>query len=146
MKFRDREGWGPLHDLTLLYLALCHGTDAVLHPNEVAEGKAHLGRWAPDWPPDVVSRVFEEGLMLYVGQNRDEMLRLSAEALRQTLPAHLRVRILNELADLAHADGVVIPAEVAFIQQLAGYWRVTGNEDTPAAADAVPPSTSLNAP
>jgi hypothetical protein len=32
--------------------------------------------------------------------------------------------VLNDLADLACADGAVVPGEVSFIQQLARFWEV----------------------
>lgn len=115
-------GWSTLHDLTLLFLSLTHGTDADLSPEEVSSTQKRLKRWFPDASDDALSRAGDEVMLVYLGEGREGMVQMSAESIRQNVTADQRVALLNDLADLAHADGAIAPGEVEFIRQLAAYW------------------------
>lgn len=120
--------WTSLHDVALLFLSLLHGADAHLDAREVAAQQQRLRRWFPRVPPDKVEQAMHEVMLVYVGTGRDQMVQTSAEALRQALSPEQRIGILNDLADLASADGEVAPGEVAFIQQLAAYWKLSASD------------------
>jgi len=134
MRFKKVDGWMELHEMALLYVALAHGTDHELADAEIRTGIALLRTWAPKYPQNIAEKTFQEVLLSYIGQERDQLIQLAAEGLRQSLPAAAQVGILNDLTDLAHADGKLLPLEVSFIQQLAGYWDLSarlGAELTP---------------
>ena len=120
----ERPAWSPMHDLTLIYLALAHGTDADMDPSETEAIQRKLQEWFPDVSPSVVQKATEEVLLVYVGSSRDTMVELSAASLRDVLVKDERIGVLNDLADLASADGAIVPNEVLFIQKLAQYWDV----------------------
>lgn len=122
MRFKKVDGWMELHEMALLYVALAHGTDHELAPEEVRTGIELLRKWAPKYPAGIAEKTFHEVLLSYLSQERDQLLALAAEGLRQTLSAAARVQILNDLADLAYADGQLLPLEATFIQQLSRYW------------------------
>ncbi len=128
MKSDKTAKWSALHDLALLFLSLIHGADAALDPREVAEQRERLKRWFPETEPQQIQTAMDEAMLVYVGSGRDQMVQTSVESLRQTLTSKQRVGILNDLADLASADGVLAPGEVAFIQQLATYWGYEGDD------------------
>ena len=119
-----------MHDLALLFLSLLHGADADLDANEVKAQRQRLKRWFPAARPEQIQHTLDDVMLVYLGSGRDQMVQTAAEALRQTLTPEQRLGILNDLADLASADGEVVPGEVAFIQQLAAYWHlVRADED-----------------
>ena len=113
-----------MHDLTLIYLALAHGTDADMDPSEAEEIQRKLKVWFPDVNPSVVQKTTEEVMLVYMGGSREAMVELSAASLREVLVKDERIGVLNDLADLASADGIIVPNEVFFIQKLAQYWDV----------------------
>lgn len=125
MRFKKVDGWMELHEMALLYIALAHGTDHALVPEEVKTGIDLLRKWAPKYPVNLAEKTFSDVMLSYIGQERDQLIQLAAEGLRQTLSPEAQVLILNDLTDLAYADGKLIPLEVSFIQQLAGYWNLT---------------------
>lgn len=120
----ERPAWSPMHDLTLLYLALAHGTDADMDPAESEEIQLKLKVWFPDVSPSVIQKATDEVMLVYMGSSRDAMVELSAASLREVLVKDERIGVLNDLADLASADGTIVPNEVLFIQKLAQYWDV----------------------
>lgn len=125
MKFdSDHGSWTTAHDVALVFLSLAHGTDADLAQGEMETAEARLQRWFPQLSADDLTRVTEDVMRVYLGLDRAAMVQTSAEAVRQALTPDERIGILNDLAELAHADGVIHPAEVAFIQQFARYLGV----------------------
>jgi len=142
MRFKKVDGWMELHEMALLYIALAHGTDHELAPEEIEAGLRLLGKWAPQYPPGIAEKTFNDVLLAYIAPERDLLIALAAEGLRQTLPPSAQVDILNDLTDLAYADGKLLPLEVSFIQQLAGYWNLTdrlrGDEDAAKPARQTP--------
>lgn len=123
MKFDASGAWTTVHDFALVFLSLTHGTDADLTPEERRTALAHLERWFPDHAADL-GGIADDAMRLYMGTNRAAMVQTSVEALRQALSPEERIGLLNDLAELAHADGQIIPGEVAFIQQFARYLGV----------------------
>jgi uncharacterized tellurite resistance protein B-like protein len=124
MKFDlDSAAWTTAHDFVLVFLSLTHGTDADLTAEERRTTLDHLRKWFPERSGDL-GGITEDAMRLYMGPNRNAMVQTSVESLRQALTPEERIGLLNDLAELAHADGQVIPGEVAFIQQFARYLGV----------------------
>lgn len=123
-KAADSLSWTPVHDLALIYLALTHGADAEIDPNEMSVMAEKLRQWASDENPDQLSDVLEEVMLVYVGESRAQMLDTSVASVRESIPKKERVAILNDLADIASADGMIVPGEVGFIQHLAHQWEL----------------------
>ena len=117
-------GWTIAHDVALVYLALSHGADADLAPVEATASRRHLRMWFPAISDDDLDCLAEETMRVYMGEDRSAMVETSAEAVRQGLRDGEHLGLLNDLADLAHADGVLHPGEVAFIQRFAEYLGV----------------------
>ncbi|MBE2187404.1 MAG: TerB family tellurite resistance protein [Rhodothermales bacterium] len=142
MRFKKVEGWMELHEMALLFIALAHGTDHELAPAEIETGTRLLGKWAPESPESVVKKTLCDVMLAYIAPERDQLIALAAESLRQTLSPNERLGILNDLTDLAYADGKLLPLEVSFIQQLASYWGLTtrarGQEDAAKPARQTP--------
>ncbi len=121
-------GWSSLHDLALIYLALMHGADASIDPAETSLMSKKLRAWAPKPAADSVGSIIRQVMLVYVGESGRQMLDASVASLRETLPKGQRVAVLNDLADIATADGMLATGEVNFIQQLAHIWEVESDD------------------
>lgn len=128
----DHSDWTPLHDLALIYLALMHGADAEIDPAETHVTAAKLLNWHPGEDESQVEQVMKDVMLVYVGGSSQQMLDTSVISLRETMPKGQRIAVLNDLAEIASADGMVVHGEISFIQQLAHHW---GIEDADIQAD-----------
>ena len=113
-----------LHDLALLYLGLAKGADEELDPSETKEMALKLRRWQPQRDPALIDHVIREAMMTYLNDPTDERLQEAAENLTDAFSDNLRQSILQDLADIARADGRVISGETSYIQNLAETWDV----------------------
>lgn len=118
----ERSDWGPLHDLALIYLALAHGTDLEIDGSEQEKMVEQLKAWNADATSAQPERILDEVMLTYMSDHSREMVEASMVALKESMGRNERVAILNDLADLASADGMLVPGEIAFIQQLAAFW------------------------
>lgn len=113
-----------MHDLALIYLALTHGADAELDSAEVDAMSSKLQAWGHDVDRDRVRKVMHEVMLAYMAESGDQMLETAIASVGETLNKPRRIAVLNDLADIASADGMVVMGEVNFIQQLAREWDV----------------------
>lgn len=116
--------WSPLHDLALIYLALAHGTDLEIADSEQEKMVERLGAWHTGPAPAQTEKILDEVMLTYMGGHSREMVEASMVSLKESMDWEQRVAILNDLADLASADGTLVPGEIAFIQQLAAFWEM----------------------
>lgn len=118
--------WTPLHDLALIYLALTHGADAELDPSEMEAMSVKLSDWQPGAQLSLIRRVMNDVLLIYMSPQRNEMLETAIVSVYESMPKPTRVAVLNDLADIASADGIIVGGEISFIQDLARRWDVEG--------------------
>jgi uncharacterized tellurite resistance protein B-like protein len=97
-----------------------HGTDADIDPNEM-DMVRKLIRDRSD-SSDSASAVLDDVLLMYVGRTGADMLATSIASLEQTLTQDERIQILQDLANIASADGVLYPNEIHFIVNVARQW------------------------
>lgn len=116
--------WTVAHDLALIYLALTHGADDDLDASEVDAMSQKLRGWNAYFKTDGVKKIMEDVMLVYVGTSGDQMLEASIASVADEMSKPSRIAILNDLADIATADGAVAMGEVDFIQQLARDWGV----------------------
>ncbi|HEX7069567.1 MAG TPA: TerB family tellurite resistance protein [Rhodothermales bacterium] len=124
MDVTEGHDWTPLHDLALLYLALVHGGDAQIAPAEMEVMATKLKDWYPGVKGQDIARATEDVLLVYVSESGHQMLEACVASLNEHLHKGQRIAILNDLAEIASADGMLAPGEVNFIQQLAMHWGV----------------------
>lgn len=116
--------WTVTHDLALIYLALTHGADAELDAAEVDAMSRKLQEWHQNMGIDRIKSVMREVMLVYVGSSGEQMLEAAIASVADEMPKSMRIAILNDLADIASADGAIVMGEVDFIQQLARDWNV----------------------
>lgn len=119
-----------LHDLALLYLGLAHGTDEDLDPAETLEIAAKLRRWQPDKDPALIDHVIRDATLTYLNGAETNRLHAAVDSLGSRLSAPLKLAILRDLADIARADGTVVPEEKAFIREIESSWNVSLRQAT----------------
>ncbi len=116
--------WSVLHDVALLYLALAHGTDLEIDPSEQVTMVEKLKAWYPEAGLWRIRQVLQEVMLTYLGEHSRQMVDAAIASIKASMSKKERIGVLNDLAELATADGVIVPGEVSFIQQVARYWEV----------------------
>lgn len=116
--------WTVAHDLALIYLALTHGADEELDASEIDAMSRKLAEWHEDFSVDGIKKIMSEVMLVYVGSSGEQMLETSIASVADSMSKPTRIAILNDLADIATADGTIVMGEVDFIQQLARDWGV----------------------
>jgi hypothetical protein len=119
--------WSPLHDLALIYLALTHGADSDLDPTEMEAMSIKLQDWEPGMGLKRIKTVMNEVLLVYMSPHRDDMIDTAVVSVYESMPKPTRIAVLNDLADIASADGIIVGGEISFIQDLARRWDVEGD-------------------
>lgn len=127
--------WSILHDLAFLYLVLAHSTDDELTVTEVQVILSKLQEWQPELSREQVQTVLDEAVDRYATGPDHEALRASVRALGELLPEEQRMAALNDLVQIANADGIFLDNEEDMINELMDAWEVAafssrGNEGT----------------
>ncbi len=124
MSTESRESWTPTHDLSLVFVALAHGTDNILADEELSTIVDIIGRWQPGWDQQRVQEVVMESLAVYLdGSNQDELVR-AVNRLKKTLEPASLLRALEDATRVAEADGIVLGSERSIISILARAWNI----------------------
>lgn len=122
--YDDESAWSALHEMALIYLALLNSSDDELRRDSRSLTRELLLDWFPDVDDQRLDRVIQDALLVQLGPASDHMLTTAVEALRQSMPRDQRIAVLSDLADVAMADGFVIPDEASFIERLAQEWDI----------------------
>ena len=116
--------WSSLHDVALLYLALAHGTDMEIDPSEQTTMVDRLKEWYPEIGSSRAQQILHEVMLTYLGGHSRHMVEAAMASIKASMPKQERIAVLNDLADVATADGALVPGEVSFIRDLARYWEL----------------------
>ena len=116
--------WDQLYDLALVYVALTHSSK---HGDSTAETAAVLEsimHYVPNASSEEVEQAIDRAKYAFFSLSGERMLESAVISLRKHLEMDQRVEILDDLASLATADGSLVSAEAAFLQQLAKHWEI----------------------
>ncbi len=116
--------WSVLHDVALLYLALAHCTDLEIDPSEQVTMVEKLKARYPEAGVWRARQVLQEVMLTYLGEHSRQMVDAAMASIKASMSKEEQIGVLNDLAELATADGVIVPGEVSFIRQVARYWEV----------------------
>ncbi len=125
----SQKGWSLLHDVALLYLTCMHGPDAEIDVAESVVVKRLLEQHSEGAG---VEDVYNEVMLMYVGNAGGEMIATSIAALGEALSQGQRFDLLREFSEIASADGLVFPSEVNLISEIASRWGLPGPADSTA--------------
>jgi len=123
--------WSTLHDVAFLYLFLAAEADGALDEAEVEAIVALLHRRVPSHPEPQIRRVVTEADMARQ-QSNGRTVRSVIEGLKYAQMNNAqRSAMLDDLVQVARADGTIHRGETGFIRSLARTWDI----DLPADLD-----------
>ena len=122
--YDDGSAWNSLHEMALIYLSLLHSSEEDFRTERTELTRDLLVTWFPDVDDERLDRVIHRALLVHISEAGDQMLATAVESLRQSMPRDQRIAVLSELADIAMADGLVVPDEASFIERLAQEWDI----------------------
>ena len=118
----DAASWGALHHLAFIYLVLAHAPDSDFSAEERRLILNKLHQWEPRLDEDAVQDVLDRAIQRYAQGPNAAMLTVSVEAVKLKLPAAQRQAALNDLVQIANADGVFLDSEEDLLNDLRTAW------------------------
>lgn len=110
-----------LHDLALIYLALAHSTDDQLSNEEIDAIATRLREWQNVKSETVLSAI-KQALEEYLREDADVRVRQAVSSVKASIPEEIRRVLLDDLTEIAMADGKFLHEEGSFIGELAQAW------------------------
>lgn len=129
---------GVLNDLALIYLALAHSTDENLSNDEIDAIASRLREWQ-NVKSETVLAAIKQALEEYLREDADERVRQAVNSVKTAIPQEIRRALLDDLTEIALADGKFLHEESSFIGELAQAWELQSDPDS----DSRPLSWSL---
>lgn len=122
--YDDGSAWSSLHEMALIYLSLLNRSEDDLRSDNAVRTRDLLETWFPDVDGRRLDCVIQEAVLVHISEMGDHMLAAAVESLRQSMPRDQRIAVLSDLADIAMADGLIVPDEASFIERLAQEWDI----------------------
>ena len=117
-------GWGLLHDMALIYLVVAHSADDNLTEAEISVILDRLKGWQPEAYEAEARAIVREALQLYADEPGQEIFGQAMTALKEALTPIQRILVLDDLNQIASADGKLGDNERTLIKTLATAWDV----------------------
>ena len=129
----DTPEWSLLHDISLLYIVLAHGSDNTINEAEITSMVERLSDWQPDLVEEEIRKVLRTALAFYSEGPDQQSLKKSVVTIRELMPVMHRLVLLDDLVFIAQADGPVNSYEREIIDNLSQSWGVSirVNGETP---------------
>ena len=124
----DDEHRHLLRDLALIYLTLAHGTDEDLTDEEVDTIAEELHEWQEEVRQESVLSAIKGALALYEREDALDQVNAAIRSVRNEISVEDRQLILDDLVEIAMADGRYMHEESTFIGELADAWDVSADE------------------
>jgi uncharacterized tellurite resistance protein B-like protein len=118
-----------LRDLALIYLTLAHGTDEDLTYEEVDTIADELREWQDQVREESVLSAIKGALALYEREDALDQVNAAIHSVHENLDERDRQLILDDLVEIAMADGRYMHEESTFIGELADAWGVDTSGD-----------------
>lgn len=117
-----------LHELAFIYIALAHGTDEQLSDEEIQVISDRLQSWEADTAQTATSAL-KEAMDDYVTDWSDARLERAAAVVRDAFPLARRNDLLNDLMEIALADGRFLFKESSYIERVSKLLAVHSMEE-----------------
>lgn len=116
--------WNLLHDIGLLYVVLAHAGDGELTPPELELMQERLTDWQPDMSRAAIRSVLSTAMTFYQQGPNLNLLQGAVASMRDKMPAMHRLLLLDDMLQIAEADGSLAPHEKEIIQSFSEAWGV----------------------
>jgi len=120
----DEPDWSLLHDITLLFIVLSHGSDGILSNEEIEAILHRLSFWQPDLDEAAMRKIMSTALQFYSTGPEREDIEESTVAVREHLSNSQRLAVVHDLHYIAEIDGPLSEYETDMIERLATLWGV----------------------
>ncbi len=121
---KSNETWTRTHDLALVYVALAYGTDNTLTDEEVETIINTLQKWETNLTKENVQEIVLEAIAIYMQENASIVVTRTIRTLSQSLSNKEQKQALEDVVDIAEADGVLLTSESSLITALAEIWGI----------------------
>ncbi len=118
----DVASWGALHHLAFIYLVLAHAPDSDFSAEERQLILKKLQEWEPALTEHAIEAVLDRAIDRYAQGPHPAMLIASVEAVKVALSVSQRQVALNNLVQIANADGVFLDSEEDLLNDLRTAW------------------------
>ena len=118
-----------LQDLAIVYIAFAHGTDQDLSDGEIDVIAERLHTWHASYNGGTTLAAIKAALSAYTRDDGRTEVDRAVKNIRLSAPVHVRRRVLDDLQDIALADGIFRHAESAAIKDLETVWDVRRNDN-----------------
>lgn len=124
--------WDLIHQMTLIYVVVAHSTDDELSAREIATIIDRVCQWDASLDEDGARDVIRETLAFYAQEPDEDVLGQTIMTIKNSLEPMRRLILLDDLYQIAHADGAFKENERSMITSLAEAWgvsiRLNGNQ------------------
>lgn len=114
----DRGKWTVLHHLAFIFLVLAHGADNELDEQERRIMLKKLREWQPRLSEEDIEDIYEEAKERYSHGSDRSTLDESISFIKEHLPEEQRMAALNDLVQIANADGFFLDNEEDLINAM----------------------------
>lgn len=120
----EDEAWTIMHDLSLVFIALAHGTDSELSAVEIKAIIERVSQWQPDKSEAEIRAILREALQFYSTQPLEKEFGRSISSIRLSFPIPQRLAVLDDLMFVARCDGDLTEHEREMIATLSRAWGI----------------------
>ena len=126
---KSNETWTRTHDLALVYIALVFGGDTNITDTILITVIKSLGKWDENLSEEALKEVVLEALAIYMTDDAHVEFTRTVRSLNKQLSQEERKKALEDVVQIAEADGVLQSSERSLITLLAENWGLkdTGN-------------------
>ncbi len=124
--------WDLIHQMSLIYVVVAHSTDDELSAQEIATIIDRVRQWDASLSEEEARDILREVLAFYAQQPGEDVLGQTIMTIKNSLEPMRRLILLDDLYQIAHADGAFKENERNMITSLAEAWgvsiRLNGNQ------------------
>lgn len=126
--------WDLIHQMTLIYVVVAHSTDDELSAQEIATIIDRVCQWDASLSDEEARDIIREALAFYAQEPDEDVLGQTIMTIKNSLEPMRRLILLDDLYQIAYADGTLKENERTMITSLADAWgvsiRLNGNQST----------------
>jgi uncharacterized tellurite resistance protein B-like protein len=126
--------WDLIHQMSLIYVVVAHSTDDELSAQEIATIIDRVCQWDASLNDEEARDILRDVLAFYAQEPGEDVLGQTIMTIKNSLEPMRRLILLDDLYQIAHADGAFKENERNMITSLAEAWgisvRLNGNHSS----------------